>query len=179
MVWLTPLEASCEVSVGGAIDTVRMWLRAHVGVALKESVELPPSSSLDDALFVFWSPEPPSLPSSVYCITHPMGFTLSGNLRHISESLSLSVSRCDEGLQLRGAASGSGRLKPLAREVVDWRHEIMHHEDTSVFFLNLTGILGDRRCQMVGILLLFGTTTPCCLVVSEPPLAKRLRFVFV
>jgi hypothetical protein len=93
--------------------------------------------------------------------------------------LSLSVSRCDEGLQLRGAASGPGRLKPLAGEV-DWRHEIMHHEDTSVFFLNLTGILGDRRCQMVGIrLLLFGTRTPwlSCGVWASPGETLEVCFI--
>jgi hypothetical protein len=46
----------------------------------------------------------------------------------------------------------------------------MHHEDTSIFFLNLTGILGDRRCQIVGLRLLLGTTTPwlSCGVWASP-----------
>jgi hypothetical protein len=46
----------------------------------------------------------------------------------------------------------------------------MHHEDTSILFLNLTGILGDRRCQIVGLRLLLGTTTPwlSCGVWASP-----------
>jgi hypothetical protein len=160
---LTPLEAPHEVSVGGAIDTVRILFRAHVGVAGKESVELPPSSSLDDALFVFRSPEPPSLPSSVYLNHTSNGVrTVSGHLRHLR--FPCQSHAVFQELQLRSAASGSGRLKPRAGEVVGWRHKILHHEDTSIFFLNLTGILGDgRRCQVFGIRLLFGTTRHDCL----------------
>jgi hypothetical protein len=91
---------------------------------VKESVELPPSSSLDDALFVFWSPEPPFChdrggPSDI-----EWGSQWLGIFGHGTHSLSLSVSFGSKSFSCAARRVGQRGLKPWEGRSVRLRHKI-------------------------------------------------------